>query len=118
MRMRMSRRRELLASELLTQQRNECHQPGRQPWDHLSWCSLQGLPIPRCETPRGWPLLPESSGYQAQPISLRRASPMPKWWPTSWSSVTRTRWARSSVVIADWQIVARKSVIRSGLTPA
>ena len=54
---------------------------------------------------------------QAQPSSRRRASPMPKWWPTSWRRVTRTLWASSSIVRADWQIVARNSVIRSGLPP-
>ena len=54
---------------------------------------------------------------QAQPSSRRRASPRPKWWPTSWSRVTRTRWASSSGVRADRQMVARKSVIRSGRAP-
>ena len=51
---------------------------------------------------------------QAQPSSRSRASPRPKWWPTSWSSVTRTRSASSSGVRADRQIVARNSVIWSG----
>ncbi len=59
-----------------------------------------------------------ASALQAQPSSCSRASPMPKWWPTSWSTVTRTRLASSSAVRADWQMVARKSVIRSGLAPA
>ena len=55
---------------------------------------------------------------QDQPSSRSRCSSMPKWCPTSWSNVTRTRRANSSAVLTDQQIVARKSAIRSGLTPA
>lgn len=37
---------------------------------------------------------------QDQSSSRRRASPMPKWCPISWSNVARTWRAKSSVVLA------------------